>query len=176
MMHIHIAKLFYSKSFSSKRFWFFINTTFLGCIANSMAVDLPIVVPFLIGNIAFSIIFLRLGFIWSVFSLILVTLPINSEIAWLGSSLQLLLMMLYNLNLKQYLSKTITTYALVISIIYQQLGYGIFVDSWDMFLCTIVLNTSIFALCTRTTLILNSISSSPKIQKTQSIKLQLTNR
>jgi signal transduction histidine kinase/CheY-like chemotaxis protein len=145
-------------------------------MANAMAVDLPIAVPFLIGNIAFLTILLRLGFVWSLFSLILVTLPTNIDIVWLGNSLQLLLMIFYKPNVKQYLWKAFTIYALVISVIYLQFGYGIFIDYWGMFLCTIILNTSIFALCARTTLILYSISNSPVVQKTQSIKLQLTHR
>lgn len=56
-----LTKLFFSKAFSKRRMWFFIYTTSLGLVVNTMAIEIPIVVPFLVGNIAFSIILFRLG-------------------------------------------------------------------------------------------------------------------
>ena len=175
MMDI-ITRLFYSKSFSLRRLWFFCTTTLLGFIANAMAIELPIVVPFLIGNIAFSIILIRLGFIWSLLALAIVSVPIASNIELFNSILQLFCLMLLTLNLKQPLWRVMGVYTVAIGFIYHQFAYPIFTESPALLVSATLLNGCIFILCTKTALMLNAITITPKNQKNQSLKLQLSHR
>ena len=168
--------LLIAKPLTIRRLRFFFSMSLIGILMNTIAVDLPFVVPFLIGNVAFFIILFRLGFLWALLSMILVTLPLNSEIVWLANSLQLLLLLPLTLKLTQPLWKITLVYALLISLIYRLCGYGIFYDSLDLFAWTVILNTCIFVLCTRTALLLENITSSPVIHKKQSLKLQLSHR
>ncbi len=156
--------------------WFFITTSLLGFIANSMAVNLPIVVPFLIGNIAFLIILLRLGFIWSSLSLLIVCLPLNSDIVWLNSILQLLCFMSVKPNTKHTLWRLLFIYTIGITVLYLAFDYGLLIDSALMIICTALLNCCVFALCIKTTSMLDAIAISPAKQQHQSLKLQLTHR
>ncbi|WP_282109721.1 ATP-binding protein [Shewanella algicola] len=170
------AHLLIAKPLTMRRFRFFLSMSLIGVLINTIAVDLPFVVPFLIGNVAFFIILFRLGLVWALLSMILVTLPLNSEIIWLGNSLQLLLLLPLTLKLTQPLWKITLAYALSISVIYRLFGYGIFYESLDLFAWAVILDTCIFLLCTRTALLLVDITSSPEIHKNQSLKLQLTHR
>lgn len=170
------AKLLIAKPITMRRFRFFFSMSLIGVLINTIAVDLPFVVPFLIGNVAFFIILFRLGFVWALLCMILVTLPLNSEIVWLGNSLQLLLLLPLTLKLTQPLWKITLAYALSISLIYRFFGFSIFYESLDIFAWTVIVDTAIFLLCTRTALILEDITSSPEIHKKQSLKLQLTHR
>ena len=176
MLTDFFAPLFFSKRFSSRRFWFFANTTLIGCTANAMAVDIPFLVPFMIGNIAFLIILLRLGFVWSLISLIIVSAPLNTDIFWYNSMLQLICLMMFKFNTRKKWLQLMLTYTVVIGVIYRLFSYEVLINSPALFMTTVLLNCCIFLIFIKTVLRLNAISASPQKQKNQSLNLQLSNR
>ncbi|MDP5035360.1 MAG: ATP-binding protein [Alishewanella sp.] len=176
MLTNFIIALCKSKTFSSRRFWFFASTTFLGFIANSLAINIPFVVPFVIGNIAFLIILLRLGLLWSLLSLAIVCAPLNTDIVWYNSILQLICFMLFNFNQRKPWVRYMLLYSIAIGIIYYLFSYEVLTDSPAIFLSIVLLNCLIFLICVKTVLMLDAISVSPTKQKHLSLKLQLTHR
>jgi signal transduction histidine kinase/CheY-like chemotaxis protein/HPt (histidine-containing phosphotransfer) domain-containing protein len=170
------AEILFSKSLSVRRFVFFVSTTLIGLAANSMAFDIPFVVPFVIGNIAFLIILLRLGFVWSLISLVIVCAPFNSDIVWYNSVLQLICLLLFKFSSRHRWLKAIVVYTVSIGIIYRLFSVEVLIDSPALFITIVLLNCSIFLIFTKTVLMLNAISASPKEQKHQSLNLQLSNR
>ncbi|MDP4946005.1 MAG: hypothetical protein NWQ48_10870, partial [Alishewanella sp.] len=176
MLTNFIIALCKSKTFSSRRFWFFASTTFLGFIANSLAINIPFVVPFVIGNIAFLIILLRLGLLWSLLSLAIVCAPLNTDIVWYNSILQLICFMLFNFNQRKPWVRYMLLYSIAIGIIYYLFSYEVLTDSPAIFLSIVLLNCLIFLICVKTVLMLDAITVSPTKQKHLSLKLQLTHR
>ena len=171
-----LIKLFFSKAFSTRRMWFFIYTTFLCLVANTMAIDIPIVVPFLVGNIAFSIILFRLGFTWSLLSLIIVCLPLESPLVIGNCVLQLIFLMWLRLNLKQSLWPIFCVYSISIFALDYLLGNDSLKSTTMLWIIATMLHCCLFALCTKTALMLNTITITPLNQKQQSLRLQLSHR
>lgn len=77
-------------TFSSALLYTF-GLTLFGVLANMLALELPQSTPLLLGNLAFFVVYQRLGPIWGLACAIMVLSPINSPLFWLCSLLQILL-------------------------------------------------------------------------------------
>lgn len=166
---------FYSKSLTMRRIKYWLILVTLGSIANAMAIDLPFVVPFSIGNVALFLILLRLGVIWTLPACFLILLPFFQNLAFLPSLLQLSLLFCFNRQIRQYTLPTILLYSLGSSLLfYFQAPAKISDDPWYLFLhCS--LSTAVFAFCLRAMLILEALTHA-KAQGHQSLTTQLSHR
>lgn len=72
----------------SRRLFFFGYVTAIGALAHSFIVHTPHVYPLLLGMIAPSLLYLRLGVFWALPSYVLVMLPISEPSLWLIATVQ----------------------------------------------------------------------------------------
>lgn len=67
----------------ARRGFFFLYVTVFGLVAHSLIVQLPMVLPLLLGMIAPMLLYMRLGFVWALPSLVVVMLPIWDSNVWI---------------------------------------------------------------------------------------------
>ncbi|MEN3158924.1 ATP-binding protein [Alkalimonas sp. NCh-2] len=70
------------KTFSRRQLWLWCYISAVGLISNLLALQMPLLAPLLLGNVAFLVILLRLGPIWGLASFALVVLPLWGTWLW----------------------------------------------------------------------------------------------
>ncbi|MCH8537735.1 MAG: hypothetical protein LAT66_08200 [Alkalimonas sp.] len=130
-------------NFSWRQLWFFSYISLVGVVANLLALDLPYVAPLLLGNTAFLVILLRLGPLWGVASLLLVSQPFwGTFYMWLSFAEFSLILLGWRLGFQQIKLLFLLCWGVLTPII--MLLYGVWWQmSWpQVVLCTAVLTST----------------------------------
>jgi len=144
-----------------------------GVLANMLALELPQSTPLLLGNLAFFVVFQRLGLVWGLACALIVLSPIASPLFWACSLLQILLFMPLQQGrtslLVGGLGYFIACYCLHHLMLPQQ-------QPWPMLvLSSFVLTFTLLVLhhCSKLFLVL---SANQELKKTQPLQQQLASR
>lgn len=166
----------YGLNFSIRRLQYFALLVVLGTLANTAVVDMPIVVPLSIGNVALFLIALRLGAIWALPAALLILLPIYHNLALFTSVLQLLLLLCFRHRIRQHSIKAVLLYIPLATVLIRQWAPDSISTNLLNLTLHVLLSTAVFAFCLRGMLILDSLTPSTALEQKQSLTLQLSHR
>lgn len=166
----------YGQAISKRRVRYALLMLLLGTIANITALDMPIVVPFSIGNVALFLIALRLGPLWALPAAIFILLPLTQHQALAASILQLLLILGFRHRIRQLTGIAVLLYFVLSLALFSQIAPAQISDDWFYLCLHSALSTAVFAFCLRAMLILDMLTTSQLREQQQSLTLQLSHR
>ena len=175
MTELKLAKLLGKKP-NIKRLRYFALLSALGFFANLLSVNLPFVIPFLIGNVVFITLQLRIGFGWAFVALCLVMLPITAPVYWLIALAQLMLVAMFSARQKLRIYATLFAFIPITAILIWFFAPIALIPDWQHFLFALVIISILFALTLRASEFLLALSASTQIQKQQHLQQQLSQR
>lgn len=159
-----------------KRVKYFATLSALGFIANLLSVNVPFVIPFLIGNVVIITLQLRFGMVWALAALLFVMLPVTSVLFWYIALAQLFIVAALSLRHKPSVPLTVITYTPVSIILLWLFAPEALVPDWPHFLFAAAIIIVLFALNLRASQFLLALSASTAIQKQQHLQQQLSQR
>lgn len=165
-----------SKPPSIRRIKYFAILSSLGFLANLLSVNLPFVVPFLIGNVVFITLQTRLGSIWALLALIIVMLPVNEPVFWPIALAQLFFVAILPLRHKPSIYLVLCCFTPVAAVLLWLLGPVALLPNWQHFVFVMILIVMLFALNLRASQFLLALSASTTVQKKQHLQQQLSQR
>lgn len=167
--------IWHNKALTWHRLKYWLLLVLLGTLANGTVVDLPFVVPFSVGNVALFLIVLRLGLFWSIPAACLILLPLQHNLAFAASLLQLAVLLCFNRSIRQYSVAAVLFYALASAALFALMAPAkIAADPFFLFFhCS--LSTAVFGFCLRAMLILETLTHTNKFEH-QPLTQQLSHR
>lgn len=175
-MTSHHLLFLLGKAPNLKRIRYFLFLSTLGFIANVLSVNLPFVIPFLIGNVVFITLQLRIGFVWALLALFIVMLPVSTPVFWLISLAQLILIATLSFRYKLNIYPTLFAFIPIAAVLLWFYAPAALVPDWQHFLIVVSIVIILFALNLRASEFLLALSASPQIQKQQHLQQQLSQR
>ena len=166
----------YGLEFSLRRLRYFLLLVVLGTLANTVVVDIPIVVPLSIGNVALFLLALRLGGAWALPAAVLILWPLYQNLALLTSLLQLGLLLCFRHHIRHNSIKAVLLYLPLVTLLLSQLAPETIGQELLNLALHAGLSTAVFAFCLRGMLILDSLTPSSALEQKQSLTLQLSHR
>ncbi|GGW56913.1 hybrid sensor histidine kinase/response regulator [Alishewanella tabrizica] len=164
------------KTPSVRRVSYFAILCGFGCLANLLSVNLPFVIPFLMGNAVFITLQSRFGGLWALPALMLVMLPVSTPVYWFLALAQWLLVALFSPTADKRAALPILLYIPVSAVLLWQYGpIALFPNVYHAaFVWFLVV--MLFALNLRASQFLLALSASTQIQKQQHLQKQLSQR
>lgn len=156
---------------NKRRLLFFCQLSLIGFLLNSLSIQAPIVVPFLLGNVCILALALRLNVIWGALALLLVLLPVADPIYWLSSALQLAVSVYYHHTRPK--AKLLPAILYLICLIPPT---AVLLPLDAQFLATVVLLTFSFVVVHSGALMLFDLTANKGLRKQQSLQQQLSGR
>lgn len=175
MSYSHLTN-FLGKAPTFNRIRYFAILSGFGFIANLLSVNVPFVIPFLIGNVVFITLQLRFGISWAFIALLLVMLPVSTALFWFIALAQLTIVAVLSLQRKPNIYLTLFTFSPVSIILLWLYAPEALVPDWQHFLFAAAIIIVLFALNLRASQFLLALSASTLIQKQQHLQQQLSQR
>ncbi|CAM5221418.1 ATP-binding protein [Alishewanella longhuensis] len=175
MSYSHLTN-FLGKAPTFNRIRYFAILSGFGFIANLLSVNVPFVIPFLIGNVVFITLQLRFGISWAFIALLLVMLPVSTALFWFIALAQLVIVAVLSLQRKLNIYLTFFTFSPVSIILLWLYAPEALVPDWQHFLFAATIIIVLFALNLRASQFLLALSASTLIQKQQHLQQQLSQR
>ncbi|WP_423186307.1 ATP-binding protein [Alishewanella sp. d11] len=159
-----------------KRLRYFLILSGFGLFANLLSVNLPFIIPFLIGNVVFVTLQLRFGSLWALLGLVVVMLPVNEPVFWFIALTQFLLVAALSFSNKTNVYRTLPFFVPMVALLLYWFGPRALLVDWQHFMLATALIVMLFALNLRASQFLLALSASTKFQKKQHFRQQLSQR
>lgn len=166
----------FGQKMTRRRVWYFTILSGFGLFANLLSVNLPFVVPFLIGNVVFITLLQRLGVLWAVAALVIVMLPLSQPLYWLLAIAQLSCLWLLPLTGKRHFLRRIVVYMLCCVLLLWFNSPAALLPNPSSFAIVTALLVLSFVLNLRAAEFLLALSQSPALQRQQQLQHQLSQR
>lgn len=174
-MTLTLTRKVLGKAPNIKRLRYFVVLAGFGFLANLLSVNLPFVVPFLIGNAVFIALQARLGNLWALLALIAVLLPVSEAVYWLLAVAQMAMVVLLAKHRTQ-IYPIILGFTPVAVLIMWFFAPAALLPDWQHFLLAASIVVMLFALNLRASQFLLALSASAAVQKQQHLQQQLSQR
>lgn len=165
-----------SKPITARRLKYFVLATSLALLSNLLVINLPFSVPFMIGNVVFLTLYLRLGLWWAVAGLLIILLPLQDSFYWYIAFWQLLVVMVLPPDERTLNLRLIVLAAAGKACLLLWLAPAGLVQSTLDYIIVLVLLLANFVLMIRATQFLLALSASRELQKKQLLRIQLSHR
>lgn len=175
-MNLSGVATYLGKAPSVRRVSYFAILCSFGCLANLLSVNLPFVIPFLIGNVVFITLQSRFGGLWALLALTLVMLPVSTPVYWLLALAQWLLVALFSPASGKETKLQILIYIPVSALLLWWYGPSALFPDWRHAVFVWLLVVMLFALNLRASQFLLALSASTSMQKQQHLQKQLSQR